>query len=78
MIYRLQAAGVRVPVASNYLDGVLVMELIKDADGNGVIHIKGTGITVTFADGSELWGGARPAGQTRFPDPAANLKPRIL
>lgn len=36
--------------------------VIKDADGNGVIHIKGTGITVTFADGSELWGGPKPAG----------------
>jgi RIO kinase 1 len=34
MIYRLQAAGVRVPVAYNFIDGVLVMELIKDADGN--------------------------------------------
>ena len=32
-IYRLQAAGVRVPVPYNFLDGVLVMELVKDADG---------------------------------------------
>jgi len=32
-IYRLQAAGVRVPVPYNFLDGVLVMELVKDAEG---------------------------------------------
>jgi RIO kinase 1 len=34
MIYRLQAAGVRVPVPYHFLDGVLVMELVKDADAN--------------------------------------------
>ncbi len=34
MIYRLQDAGVRVPVPYHFLDGVLVMELVKDADGN--------------------------------------------
>ena len=34
MIYRLQNAGVRVPVPYHFLDGVLVMELITDADGN--------------------------------------------
>lgn len=34
MISRLQSAGVRVPVAYNFIDGVLVMELVKDADGN--------------------------------------------
>lgn len=34
MIYRLQAAGVRVPVPYHFLDGVLVMELVKDAMGN--------------------------------------------
>jgi RIO kinase 1 len=33
MIYRLQAAGVRVPVPYQFVDGVLVMELITDADG---------------------------------------------
>ena len=32
-IYRLQAAGVRVPVPYNFIDGVLVMELVKDGDG---------------------------------------------
>ncbi|MEO6952829.1 MAG: PA4780 family RIO1-like protein kinase [Polyangia bacterium] len=33
MIYRLQAAGVRVPVPYNFIDGVLVMELVVDAHG---------------------------------------------
>ena len=34
MIHRLHAAGVRVPVPLAFVDGVLVMELITDADGN--------------------------------------------
>jgi RIO kinase 1 len=34
MIYRLQAAGVRVPVPHQFVDGVLIMELVTDADGN--------------------------------------------
>lgn len=34
VIYRLQDAGVRVPVPYNFIDDVLIMELIKDADGN--------------------------------------------
>ncbi len=33
MVYRLRAAGVRVPTPHHFLDGVLVMELIKDAEG---------------------------------------------
>jgi RIO kinase 1 len=33
MIYRLRDAGVRVPVPYNYVDGVLVMEMVADADG---------------------------------------------
>ncbi|MEN9581889.1 MAG: hypothetical protein RJA70_4898 [Pseudomonadota bacterium] len=33
MIYRLHAGGVRVPVPYTYLDGVLVMELVTDAEG---------------------------------------------
>jgi RIO kinase 1 len=33
MIYRLRDAGVRVPEPINFVDGVLVMELIKDAEG---------------------------------------------
>ena len=34
MIYRLREAGVRVPEPINFVDGVLVMELVKDAEGN--------------------------------------------
>jgi RIO kinase 1 len=34
MIYRLRDAGVRVPTPHHFIDGVLLMELITDADGN--------------------------------------------
>ena len=34
MIFRLRDAGVRVPEPINFVDGVLVMELVKDAEGN--------------------------------------------
>ncbi len=34
MISRLSAAGVRVPVPQHFIDGVLIMELVTDADGN--------------------------------------------
>ena len=34
MIYRLHAAGVRVPTPYNFIDGVLVMEMIADAEGD--------------------------------------------
>jgi len=34
MIYRLRDAGVRVPEPINFVEGVLVMELVKDADGH--------------------------------------------
>ena len=33
-LYRLAAAGVRVPTPYNFYEGVLLMELIADADGN--------------------------------------------
>lgn len=33
-IYRLRAAGVRVPVPYHFVDGVLIMELVADAEGN--------------------------------------------
>ncbi|XVJ58955.1 MAG: hypothetical protein HEQ23_05950 [Tepidisphaera sp.] len=36
--------------------------IIADTDGNGVIQISGSDITVEFADGSDLWGGPRPTG----------------
>ncbi len=32
-IYRLRDAGVRVPIPNNYMDGVLIMELIRGDDG---------------------------------------------
>ncbi len=34
MIYRLRAAGVRVPVPHHFVDGVLIMELVTDGEGN--------------------------------------------
>lgn len=33
IIYRLREAGVRVPEPYNYMDGVLIMELVKGSDG---------------------------------------------
>jgi RIO kinase 1 len=33
MIYRLRTAGVRVPEPHHFVDGVLIMELVTDADG---------------------------------------------
>ena len=33
-LYRLADAGVRVPTPYNFMDGVLLMELVADADGN--------------------------------------------
>ena len=34
MIYRLRDAGVRVPTPYHFIDGVLIMELVRGADGN--------------------------------------------
>src|SRR3954471_1529123 len=34
MIYRLRDAGVRVPTPHHFIDGVLVMEMISDAEGS--------------------------------------------
>lgn len=34
MLYRLQAAGVRVPAPQYFIEGVLIMELITDEDGH--------------------------------------------
>ena len=34
MIYRLRDAGVRVPTPHHFVDGVLIMELVSDAEGN--------------------------------------------
>ena len=53
MIYRLQAAGVRVPVPYNFIDGVLVMELITDGEGNpaprlGELHLTSEEATAVY------------------------------
>jgi RIO kinase 1 len=45
MIYRLRAAGVRVPTPHHFIDGVLLMELVTDAEGNpaprlGEVHLQ--------------------------------------
>src|SRR3954469_6229649 len=34
MIYRLRSAGVRVPTPHHFIDGVLIMEMVADADGS--------------------------------------------
>jgi RIO kinase 1 len=34
MIHRLRGAGVRVPTPHHFIDGVLIMELVTDAEGN--------------------------------------------
>ena len=38
-LYQLVAAGVRVPKPLGYFDGVLVMELVADADGNPALRL---------------------------------------
>ena len=38
-LYRLAAAGVRVPTPYNFLDGVLLMELVANADGDAAPRI---------------------------------------
>lgn len=41
MIYRLQDAGVRVPCPYTFMDGVLVMQLVTDAEGNPAPQLGG-------------------------------------
>ena len=53
MIYRLRAAGVRVPVPHHFVDGVLIMELVTDGDGNpaprlGDLSLDAASATVVF------------------------------
>ncbi len=38
-LYRLEAAGVRVPKPHGHFDGVLVMELVRDADGGPAMRL---------------------------------------
>src|SRR5690606_32276005 len=38
-LYRLSDAGVRVPIPHGYYNGVLVMELVTDADGESALRL---------------------------------------
>jgi RIO kinase 1 len=44
-LYRLAAAGVRVPTPYNFLEGVLLMELVTDADGNAAPRLNDVDFT---------------------------------
>ena len=44
-LYQLAAAGVRVPKAYNFLNGVLLMELVTDADGNAAPRLNDVELT---------------------------------
>jgi RIO kinase 1 len=44
-LYRLAAAGVRVPVPHNFCDGVLLMELVTDADGDAAPRLNDVAFT---------------------------------
>lgn len=44
-LYRLAAAGVRVPKPYNFLEGVLLMELVADADGNAAPRLNDVSFT---------------------------------
>jgi len=44
-LYRLTAAGVRVPTPYNFHEGVLLMELVADADGNAAPRLNDVSFT---------------------------------
>ena len=44
-LYRLAAAGVRVPQPFNFFDGVLLMELVTDADGDAAPRLNDVAFT---------------------------------
>ncbi|TDP84591.1 RIO kinase 1 [Aquabacterium commune] len=44
-LYRLAAAGVRVPQPYNFLDGVLLMELVADAEGDAAPRLNDVAFT---------------------------------
>lgn len=44
-LYRLAAAGVRVPQPHNFFDGVLLVELVTDADGNAAPRLNDVAFT---------------------------------
>jgi RIO kinase 1 len=48
-LYRLAAAGVRVPQPFNFHDGVLLMELVMDADGDAAPRLNDVAFTETEA-----------------------------
>ncbi len=50
-LYRLAAAGVRVPKPYGFVDGVLLMELVADADGNAAPRLND--LTLTGAQARE-------------------------
>ncbi|MFN3750435.1 MAG: PA4780 family RIO1-like protein kinase [Thiobacillus sp.] len=49
-LYRLAAAGVRVPTPYNFHEGVLLMELVADLEGNAAPRLN----DVTFTEGEAL------------------------
>ena len=48
-LYRLAAAGVRVPQPFNFLEGVLLMELVTDGDGNAAPRLNDMELTAEQA-----------------------------
>lgn len=48
-LYRLAAAGVRVPTPHNFLDGVLLMELVTDANGDAAPRLNDVDLTAEQA-----------------------------
>lgn len=48
-LFKLAAAGVRVPKPYDFLDGVLLMELIADADGNAAPRLNDAALTLEQA-----------------------------
>src|SRR5665647_1412977 len=48
-LYRLAAAGVRVPTPYNFLEGVLLMELVTDADGDAAPRMNDVALTPELA-----------------------------
>jgi RIO kinase 1 len=48
-LFRLAAAGVRVPKPYDFLDGVLIMELVTDADGNAAPRLNDVELTAEQA-----------------------------
>ena len=48
-LYRLAGAGVRVPKPHNFIEGVLLMELVADADGNAAPRLNDVPYTAQAA-----------------------------